>query len=180
MDEQEIKDLNLTDKQERFFEEYIINLNSRDAGIKAGYSKKTVDQTASRLLSQVKFQQYIGHLKAEVSKRNEVSADYVVKKLKAWLELDVTKTIGLTVEELKELPLNVKDAITSIKHRTFTTEYGTDSTIEIKFASKEKAIEMLAKHIGFFDADNKITVEGVKMPDVVIGLTVYDDSDDVD
>lgn len=178
MTKTEIEALKLTTRQIRFGEEYIIDLNGTQAGIRAGYSKKTANEQASRLLANVNIQQYVQHLKEELSKRNEVDADYVIKKLKAWLELDVTKTIGLSVDELKELPLEVKDCITSIKHRTFTTEYGTDETIEIKFASKEKAIEMLAKHIGFFDADNKLLIEGVKMPDITIGLTVYEDTDE--
>ena len=39
----------LTDKQKRFCEEYLIDLNATQAAIRAGYSPKTAEQTASRL-----------------------------------------------------------------------------------------------------------------------------------
>lgn len=49
----------LTDKQKRFCEEYLIDLNATQAAIRAGYSPKTAEQTASRLLRNVKVQEYI-------------------------------------------------------------------------------------------------------------------------
>lgn len=49
----------LTPKQKRFCEEYLIDLNATQAAIRAGYSPKTAEQTASRLLRNVKVQEYI-------------------------------------------------------------------------------------------------------------------------
>lgn len=49
----------LTDKQKRFCDEYLIDLNATQAAIRAGYSPKTAEQTASRLLRNVKVQEYI-------------------------------------------------------------------------------------------------------------------------
>ena len=49
----------LTDKQKRFCEEYLIDLNATQAAIRAGYSPKTAEQTASRLLRNVNVQEYI-------------------------------------------------------------------------------------------------------------------------
>ena len=49
----------LTPKQKRFCEEYLIDLNATQAAIRAGYSLKTAEQTASRLLRNVKVQEYI-------------------------------------------------------------------------------------------------------------------------
>ena len=49
----------LTEKQQRFVDEYLIDLNATQAAIRAGYSVKTADQQASRMLTNVKVQQAI-------------------------------------------------------------------------------------------------------------------------
>ena len=49
----------LTDKQRRFVEEYLIDLNATQGAIRAGYSKKTAQEQSSRLLSNVMVQDAI-------------------------------------------------------------------------------------------------------------------------
>ena len=53
------KTAKLTEKQQRFVEEYLIDLNATQAAIRAGYSAKTADQQGSRMLANVKVQQAI-------------------------------------------------------------------------------------------------------------------------
>lgn len=48
------KTAKLTEKQQRFVEEYLIDLNATQAAIRAGYSAKTADQQGSRMLANVK------------------------------------------------------------------------------------------------------------------------------
>lgn len=43
----------MTDKQARFCEEYMIDLNATQAAIRAGYSPKTAQEQSARLLSNV-------------------------------------------------------------------------------------------------------------------------------
>ncbi|WP_093231797.1 terminase small subunit [Thermoflavimicrobium dichotomicum] len=59
----------LTPKQQRFVEEYLIDLNATQAAIRAGYSKKTAEAIASRLLRNVKVQTAIQQAKKERSER---------------------------------------------------------------------------------------------------------------
>ena len=47
---QESKIVSLTDRQERFCEEYLLDLNATQAAIRAGYSRKTANQQGPRLL----------------------------------------------------------------------------------------------------------------------------------
>ena len=47
----------LTAKQQRFCDEYLIDLNATQAAIRAGYSPKTAAQAAARLLTNVKVQE---------------------------------------------------------------------------------------------------------------------------
>ncbi len=54
---------NLTQKQQRFVDEYIISGNATQAAIKAGYSKKTAKQSGAENLAKP-------YLKAAIEKRN--------------------------------------------------------------------------------------------------------------
>lgn len=56
----------LTDKQELFAREYLKDLNATQAAIRAGYSEKTAQEQASRLLSNVMVQSRISEMKYEV------------------------------------------------------------------------------------------------------------------
>jgi phage terminase small subunit len=73
--------MTLTLKQARFAEEYIVDLNGKRAAIRAGYSAKTAEVQASRLLRHA---QVRAALKAAVqarSKRTQITADSVVTEL---------------------------------------------------------------------------------------------------
>jgi phage terminase small subunit len=72
----------LTPKQQRFVEEYLIDLNGTQAAIRAGYSKATAQEQSSRLLSNVKVQDAVVKLRQEQQERTGISADRVVQE--AW------------------------------------------------------------------------------------------------
>ena len=71
----------LTEKQQRFVDEYLIDLNATQAAIRAGYSAKTADVQGSRMLGNVKVQQAISEAMAERSKRTGINQDRVVLEL---------------------------------------------------------------------------------------------------
>ena len=49
----------LTDRQARFCEEYLIDLNATQAAIRAGYSEKTAREQAAQNLSKLNIQEKI-------------------------------------------------------------------------------------------------------------------------
>lgn len=49
----------MTDKQKRFCDEYLIDLNATQSAIRAGYSKKTAQRTGSENLSKPVIREYI-------------------------------------------------------------------------------------------------------------------------
>ncbi|WP_104500331.1 terminase small subunit [Acinetobacter indicus] len=71
----------LTDKQQRFVEEYLIDLNATQAAIRAGYSEKTAQEQSSRLLSNVMVQEAVQKAKNKLSERTELTVDMVVQGL---------------------------------------------------------------------------------------------------
>ena len=71
----------LTDKQLMFCKEYIIDLNAKQACIRSGYSEKTAEQQASRLLRNVKVKSEVNRLKAIREKKVELTAEKVLKDI---------------------------------------------------------------------------------------------------
>lgn len=58
----ENKHKKLTDKQKRFCEEYVIDLNATQSAIRAGYSERTVRSIANENLTKLDIQDYIQKL----------------------------------------------------------------------------------------------------------------------
>lgn len=73
--------MKITKKQQTFVDEYLIDLNGTQAAIRAGYSKRTASEQASRLLANVKVQAVIQEKMKEREKRTGITADRVLKQL---------------------------------------------------------------------------------------------------
>ena len=72
---------NLTAKQRRFVDEYLVDLNATQAAIRAGYADRNADKIASQLLGKSRVAAAIASAKSERSARVSVSADYVLSNL---------------------------------------------------------------------------------------------------
>jgi phage terminase small subunit len=68
-----VTDKKLTAKQQRFCDEYLIDLNATQAAIRAGYSKKTAKQIGQQNLTKLDLKEYIEKRMAE--KEAELVAD---------------------------------------------------------------------------------------------------------
>ena len=73
---------NLTPKQARFVEEYLIDLNATQAAIRAGYSKKTANEQGSQLLAKLSVRQAVAEAQAIRSERSAITQDEVIQGLK--------------------------------------------------------------------------------------------------
>ena len=73
--------LNLTPKQQRFVDEYLIDLNATQAAIRAGYSPKTANEQGARLLVNVSISAAIKEAQQERQKRTLVTQDDVIRGL---------------------------------------------------------------------------------------------------
>lgn len=93
----------LTDRQARFCEEYLIDLNATQAAIRAGYSEKTAREQAAQNLSKLNIQEKIAELKAERSKRTEITQDSVIQELAAVARAEIKGVRA--VDKLKALEL---------------------------------------------------------------------------
>ena len=142
----------LTDKQEAFCKEYLVDLNATKAAIHAGYSEHTAMEQGSRLLSYVKVHEKIASLKEKRSEKVEMKAEDVLRELKNWCLYDATEFFVGSMDEIKSLPIEVRRLITGFKQKK---DRDGNETWELTFVSKERAMEMINRHIGFYEKDNK-------------------------
>jgi len=72
----------LSDKQKRFCDEYLIDLNATQAYIRAGYKPKGAKENASRLITNDNAQAYIAEKQAELSDKTSITIEYVLNGIK--------------------------------------------------------------------------------------------------
>ena len=129
----------LTAKQQRFCEEYLIDLNATQAAIRAGYSEKTAEQQGSRLLSNAKVAAAIAEAQSDRSERTEITQDYVLE------------SILTAMERCKQ-----SEAVTDRQGKPVLVETPSGKlTPAYTFNAMGvfKGAEMLGKHLGMFTGD---------------------------
>lgn len=148
----------MTQKQKRFIEEYLIDLNATQAAIRAGYSPDTAKSIGSENLTKPDIQARIAKAMAERSKRTGVNADRVVIELAKIAFVNAVEVIDPKTATVKEgASSDDTAAIQSVKVKTFG-EDGLER--EIKMADKIKALELLGRHLGMWN--DKLQVSGIK------------------
>ena len=159
----------MTKKQNRFVEEYLIDLNATQAAIRAGYSPDTAKEIGCENLTKPNIRACIDRAMAERSKRTGVNADRVVQELAKIAFVNATEVIDPATATVKEdaLPEDTA-AIQSVKVKTFG-EDGLER--EIKMADKLKALELLGKHMGMFkdkvELSGTLQTEKTKLDDLI-------------
>lgn len=155
----------LTEKQKRFCEEYLIDLNATQAAIRAGYKNSDIGR---RLVTKSHVTEYIEKLLKERSKRTEITADRVLAELAAIAFSDRTelaqvgKNGEVTFTPTDSLGTQIKKTIAGIENG----KYGT----KVTSYDKVKALELLGKHLGLFSsgADNSSALD--KLDEVLKGI----------
>ena len=147
----------LTPKQQRFVDEYVVDLNATQAAIRAGYSKKTADQQASRLLTNVK-------VKAELAKRIavrgdklQVDAEYVLRRMVEIDQMDVLDIMNdrMELKPVSEWPKVWRQYLSGFDLAEMFEGRGDEREMvgvlkKIKWPDKTKNLELLGRHLGMF------------------------------
>ena len=139
----------LTDKQKRFCDEYLIDLNATQAALRAGYSQKTAFIIGHENLRKPNIDKYIQERMKEAQKRNEVSLDAVVEELAKLALFDIRSIYTDDGKMIQPHELSDKAAavVSGFKSRREVTGSGEDKEInfidEYKTYDKTKALDML-------------------------------------
>lgn len=141
----------LTLKNKRFADEYLLDLNGTQAAIRSGYSAATANVQASRLLTNASITKYIQKALEKRSEATQIDAKYVLERLKQIDDLDVA---DIFTEEGCMLPILQwpkvwRISISGIDISEMTSTEGVSSAVlkKIKWPDKAKNLEMLGKHV---------------------------------
>lgn len=122
----------LKGKQKAFVNEYMIDLNSTQAAIRAGYSKKTAGIIGFENLRKPKIQEAIQEAIKKRTERTEITADWVLKNL--------VEIVGRCMQEVPVID-------------RYTEKLG-DFTFNASGANK--ALEQIGRHTGGFAQEHQI------------------------
>lgn len=155
----------MTDKQKIFADEYLVDLNATRA-YKVAYPSVKKDDTAAaaaaRMLRNVKVADYICERMEERQKRTEVTQDRVVEELTAIAFARATDYVTIQangpaaivmVKSTDDLSEKQVRAIAGIKEGA--------NGVEIKLNDKEKALELLGRHLGMWNDKLNLNVPAV-------------------
>lgn len=145
-------------KQDLFVKEYLKDLNATQAYIRAGYkfkSENVAAASAAKILRNPKIQEKIQAEMAEREKRTEITQDRVLREIANLAFTDRTGIVNLKknrviIRDFEELTPEQRACVAGVKE----TKYG----IEVSFYNKEKALEMLGRHLGMFN--DKVKIDG--------------------
>ena len=138
----------LTAKQERFVDEYLVDLNATAAARRAGYSEKTAEVIGYENLRKPQIMAAIHERQQNLQGKLEITQEAVLQELAAIAFANGTDFVTVTgagllcVKATSEVPKNKLPAIAGIKY----SQLG----IEIKLHDKVRALELLGKHLGVF------------------------------
>lgn len=85
--------MKLTEKQKRFCDEYLIDLNATQAAIRAGYSKKTAFTIANENLKKPYIKGYIDERLKQLEDKRIAKADEVLKYLTSVMRNEVKEEV---------------------------------------------------------------------------------------
>lgn len=145
----------LTDRQERFVIEYLVDLNATQAAIRAGYSPKTAAAQAARLLVNANVEAEIKKRQGKIQDKLEISQERIIQELAAIAfanGADFAEVIdegglfqNVKFKATETLPAEKRSAISSIKSGS--------SGMEVKTYDKLRAMELLGKYLGYLDGN---------------------------
>ena len=152
------KNTKLTEQQKRFVQElFKNNHNGKQAAIAAGYSEKTAEVQASRLLRNVKVLEYKDKLIADLEKPTIATIEEILEYYTRVMRREETEHVVVTVKEKQSGWATNKE---TGKREKVTVEKETPKVIEIptKVSDANKAAEMLGKNYGIWT--EKVNLEG--------------------
>lgn len=145
----------LTEQQKRFVQElFKNNHNAKQAAIAAGYSEKTAEVQASRLLRNVKVLEYREKLLKDLEKSSIASIEEILEYYTRVMRRQETESVVVTIKE--KVSAMVTNPETGKRERK-TIEKETPKIVEIptKVADANKAAEMLGKNFGIWTEKSK-------------------------
>ena len=149
--------MSLTPKQERFVEEYLVDLNATQAAIRAGYSPRTADRQGPRLLGNAGVQAAIAAGRDRLSHTTGITQERVLAEYAKLAFVDPRK---LFREDGRPVPIPELDDDTAaaVAGVEVSEEFEGKGearqfvgyTRKVKLVDKKGALDSIARHLGMF------------------------------
>ena len=153
----------LTPKQHRFVEEYLVDLNATQAYLRAGYKaiEEAARRNAARLLTKADIQAAIALEMNKRSDRTEITQDRVLKEYARLAFFDPRKLFDSTgrpkaIHELDDDTAAVVAGLDVVN--VGNAELGEGEVLKFKLADKKGALDSVARHLGMFNDKLDLTV----------------------
>lgn len=151
----------LTPKQSIFVKEYLVDLNGTQAAIRAGYSPRTANEQAARLLANDSVSEAVAVSMAKRSAKIEVNADYVLARLAEIDQMDVLDILNddMTLKPVSAWPQTWRRYLSGFD--VAEMKDGPDPIgilKKIKWPDKVKNLELLGKHVGVGAFSDKLNI----------------------
>lgn len=149
----------ITPKQQRFVDEYLIDLNATQAAIRAGYSAKTAEQQGPRLLGNVGVAAAISEGRARIAAKLEITQERVVAELAKIGFANMADYMragpdGDPFLDFSKLTRDQAAALAEVTVEDFKDGRGEDARdvrrVKFKLADKRAALVDIGKHLGMF------------------------------
>jgi phage terminase small subunit len=145
----------LTPKQQRFVDEYLVDLNGTQAAIRAGYSEKTAKVIASQSLTKANVAAAVHAAQCARAKRTQVDADWVLDRLETEAKADLADIYNEAgaLKPVKEWPLIWRQGLIAGVEtaQEFEEVDGKKVSIglvhKVKISDRIKRVELIGKHL---------------------------------
>lgn len=144
----------LTVKQRRFVNQYLVDMNATQAAIRAGYSESTARQQGAYLLSNPNVLEAIMSGAEEQAERTKIDADWVLLRVADMLEADITDIVDDdgSYKPVKQWPKVWRQMLSGMDIKELYEGRGDNrerigEVVKIRFVDRLKALEILGKHV---------------------------------
>ena len=150
----------LTPKQQRFVDEYLIDLNATQAAIRSGYSEKTARDIGCENLAKPNIAKAIEEAQNKRQEQTQIDAAYVLKRL---VEIDQMDVLDIMDDQMKIRPVNEwpkvwRQYVVNLENLELSDGEGCFK--KIKWPDKVKNLELLGKHVSVGAFKDKIEHTG--------------------
>lgn len=153
----------LTAKQQRFVEEYLIDLNATQAAIRAGYSAKTAGSVGHENLQKPEIIAALNFARRERCERTKIDADYVLSRLVEIDQMDVADILNAdgSILPVSQWPKVWRTTLSGMDVLSMMDKEDGQSVLKkIKWPDKVKNLELLGKHVSVQAFNEKTSVSG--------------------
>jgi len=148
----------LTEKQQLFCDEYMIDLNATQAAIRAGYSQKTAYSIGEENLRKPEIHRFLQDRMQERAARIDVDKDHVLRRLVDIDQMDLLDILNEdgSIKAFSQWPKIWRQFLSGIDVSELFEGRGNEKKMigimkKIKWPDKVKNLELIGKHLGMFN-----------------------------